>query len=486
MYAGGITGKLCSPANQNAPKNEKILMLNRRQFLQTIAVAAVTPAASAATDKTTAGAGFGRLRPDPDRILDLPENFSYQVISRHGEEMDDGLLVPARHDGMAAFRGKDGSTVLVCNHENSARLQGFGAFGANAERLNRIDVSKVYDYGKGSTPGTGGTTTIVYDTSERRRKRIHLSLAGTEINCGGGPTPWGSWLSCEEIFRNPGSNFEWIGVVNREQKHGYVFEVRAAHDGLAEPVPLQEMGRFEHEAAAVNPATGVVYMTEDRHQSLLYRFIPNVPGELHEGGRLQALGIKGIPEFDTRNWVGREKLEIGTWLDAIWVNLEDPDVAENDLRFRGRKKGATIFARGEGLCYADGEFFMTATIGGELRLGQVFNYRPSPAEGTPAEDQNPGRIQLLAESTSDSLLRHADNVTMSPWGDLVVCEDTAGHCGLVGLQRDGTQYPIADNAYTNSELAGVCFSPDETTLFVNIQERGMTVAVTGPWASKAA
>ncbi len=70
---------------------------------------------------------------------------------------------------------------------------------------------------------------------------------------------------------------------------------------------------------------------------------------------------------------------------------------------------------------------------------------------------------------------------MSPWGDLVVCEDTPSHCGLVGLRLDGTQYPIADNAYTSSELAGVCFSPDASTLFVNIQHRGITVAITGPW-----
>ena len=460
-------------------------MLNRRRFLQTIVVAATVPSTRAATVKVSADVGFGRLVPDAERILDLPQDFSYQVISRYGEEMDDGLLVPARHDGMAAFPGKDGSTLLVCNHENPARVQRMGAFGRASERLDRIDPSKVYDFGKGSTPGTGGTTTIVYDAEKRQRKRIHLSLAGTEINCAGGPTPWGSWLSCEEIFRDPGSSFEWNGVVNREKKHGYVFEVRADEEGLADPVPLKDMGRFEHEAAAVNPATGIIYMTEDRHRSLWYRFLPNVPGKLHEGGKLQAMAIKGMPEFDTRNWIQRPRLEPGTWLDTAWVDLEEPDVSENDLRFRGRRRGATIFARGEGLCYADGEFFMTATIGGKLRLGQVFNYRPSPAEGAPAEDENPGRLQLLAESTSDSLLQNADNLTMSPWGDLVVCEDTAGHCGLVGLRMDGTQYPIADNAHTSSELAGVCFSPDGATLFVNIQERGMTVAITGPWNSRA-
>ncbi len=458
-----------------------IPMLERRRFLQMIAVAAAVPSARGATLKSAGHEGFGDLRPDPKRILDLPKDFSYAVISRYGEEMDDGLLVPAKHDGMAAFPGKNGETLLVCNHENPARQQALGPFAADLKRLERIDRSLVYDYGKGSTPGTGGTTTIAYDTRTRQRKRIHLSLAGTEINCAGGPTPWGSWLSCEEIFRDPGAHFEWGAVVNREKKHGYVFEVNASDEGPAQPVPLRAMGRFEHEAAAVNPASGVVYLTEDRYRSLWYRFIPKVPGKLREGGRLQAMAVRGMPEFDTRNWVGRDRLPAGKWLETSWVDLENPDVAQNDLRFRGREKGATIFARGEGLCYADGAFFMTATIGGARRLGQVFTYRPSPVEGTPAEKRQPGKLALLAESTEESLLRHADNLTMSPWGDLVVCEDTANHCGLVGLRMDGRQYPIADNAYTNSELAGVCFSPDRSTLFVNIQDRGMTLAITGPW-----
>jgi len=445
----------------------------------------VTPAAAAAGGPQDPARGFGRLVADPEGILDLPRGFSHRVISRHGEEMDDGLLVPARHDGMAAFPGRDGMVNLVCNHENPAARQSFGPFGANAERLGQVPREKIYDYGKGVSPGTGGTTRIVYDPKTRERKAIHLSLVGTEINCAGGPTPWGSWLSCEEIFRDPGASLEWNGaVVNRERRHGYIFEVPALGAGLADPVPLRDMGRFEHEAAAVNPATGIVYLTEDRQQSLLYRFIPNTPAKLRDGGRLQALAIAGQPEFDTRNWDSRDPLLPGQWLDAAWVDLDDPDGDANDLRFRGRSLGATVFARGEGLCYGAGGFYLTATIGGAMRMGQVFNYRPSPAEGTPGEADRPGRLALVAESTTDSLLRHADNLTVSPWGDLMVCEDTAGHCGLVGLGPDGVQYPVADNAYTNSELAGVCFAPDGKTLFVNIQERGLTLAITGPFPAQ--
>jgi len=151
------------------------------------------------------------------------------------------------------------------------------------------------------------------------------------------------------------------------------------------------------------------------------------------------------------------------------------------LRLRGASGGAATFARSEGLCVAGDEFAFTCTIGGPARLGQIFSYRPSPFEATPDELDMPGSLTLLAEARSDSLLRNADNLTMAPWGDLVVCEDTASQCGLVGIRPDGSQYQLANNAYTNSELAGVCFSPDGKTLFVNIQYPGMTLAITGPF-----
>ncbi len=454
-------------------------MPSRRRFLQTLAVAAATPAAFGIA--RAGNSGFGPLKPDPGEILDLPAGFDYEVISRAGEEMNDGLITPARHDGMAAFAGQNGRVILVCNHETYPFSQEWSPFGSNQERLGQVPRDRIYDAGNGTTPCTGGTTTIVYNPVSRRRESIHLSLAGTEVNCAGGPTPWGSWLSCEETFSEPGTSFEYGRVVHREKKHGYVFEVPAT-GGLAEPVPLTAMGRFEHEAAAVNPATGVVYMTEDRHRSLLYRFLPEVPGELRRGGRLQALAIVRKPGFDTRNW-NSNLMAPGARLATTWVDLDEPDVEQNDLRFRGYEKGAALFARGEGLCYADGELFFTCTIGGPERLGQIFSYRPSRAEATRREDASPGTLRLVAQSTADSVLRNADNVTLSPWGDLLVCEDTAEHCGLVGVRANGEQYALADNAYTNAELAGICFSPDGKVMFVNVQQRNVTLAITGPWST---
>jgi secreted PhoX family phosphatase len=451
-------------------------MITRRNFLQTIAVAATSP-------KLAAGEAlygpFGGLVADPDKVLDLPPDFRYRIISRQGDEMDDGLLVPPRADGMAAFDAGDGRVALVCNHENHPSRE--GAFGPGNERLTNIDPDRLYDAGGGRTPGTGGTTTIIYEPATGRTLRRHLSLAGTEVNCAGGPTPWGSWLSCEECFERPGPARAGGREIIREQPHGYVFEVPWRAQGAVDPQPIRAMGRFEHEATAIHPPSGVVYMSEDRHRSLLYRYIPNVPGELSRGGRLQALAIADRPSFDTRNWETAGAMPEGHWHDTYWIDIDDPDPEENNVRLRGFDAGAARFARGEGLCFAEGSLFMTATIGGHNRLGQVFEYRPSRLEGADGERDDPGQLRLLAECSAASLLRNADNLTMSPWGDLIVCEDTVMHCGLVGLTPEGRQYELANNPYTTSELAGICFSPDGGVMFVNIQDRGLTLAITGPW-----
>jgi secreted PhoX family phosphatase len=453
-------------------------LINRRLFIQSVLLAASTAPGCVRADRLSE---FGTLERDPNGVLDLPKNFTYRIISRKGDEMDDGLLVPARADGMAAFAGPDGNIVLVCNHENHPGYAQNSPFGSEYERLGKIDSNLVYDMGAGKTPGTGGTTTIVYDPQSGKTLHRHLSLAGTEINCAGGPTPWGSWLSCEEAFSDPGIDLHSASLVHREKRHGYIFEVPAESTQPVKPTPLTEMGRFRHEAAAVNPASGIVYLSEDRHESLLYRYIPNVPGQLARGGQLQALAIVRRPSFDTRNWDNSQMMRSGDWLDTHWIDLADVDVDEDDLRFRGSNAGAAIFARGEGLCYADGSVFLTATFGGPERLGQVFEYRISNTDGKATESDSPGQIRLLVQSTAEGLLKNADNLTMGPWGDLIICEDTAERSGLIGLRPNGELYELADNRYTSSELAGACFSPDGSTLFVNIQDEGRTLAITGPW-----
>jgi secreted PhoX family phosphatase len=457
------------------------ITVNRRRFLQCIVAAAATPSLLTACSVPGRGRRYQTLASDPREVLDLAPGLEYRIISRCGDRMSDRLRVPGAHDGMAAFAGDDGRVVIICNHELDFGYRTESAMRDRYPAFPKEHLARFYDDGRGISPGLGGTTTTIYNPVTQKVERQFLSLGGTELNCAGGPTPWGSWLSCEECFEDASDRSFGRYREVRAQNHGYVFEVPAAANELVEAVPIPAMGRFEHEACAVHEATGIVYMTEDRHHSLFYRYIPDVPGELHKGGRLQALAVADTTSLHTHNWDGEGDMPLRRPLKTNWIDLDYVDPVENDLRLRGAEQGAAMFARGEGICVADDRFAFTCTIGGPRRLGQIFTYKPSPFEGTPQENDEPGQLELIAEASLDSLLRNADNLIMTPWGDLFVCEDTASECGIVGIRPDGSQYEVASNRFTLSELAGVCFSPDGRTMFVNIQYPGMTLAVTGDW-----
>ncbi len=430
--------------------------------------------------------GLGPLIPDPAGILDLPEGFTYWTLSSAGEKMDDGLLVPARHDGMAAFAGENGRTVLVRNHENRV---GLGApFGDANELLAGVDLTKLFDAGHPERACLGGTTTVVVDLAERRVEKHWMSLAGTLVNCAGGPTPWGSWISCEETVSKAG------GPLQRD--HGWCFEVPADHEGLVDPVPLVGLGRFKHEAVAIDPASGCVYLTEDRSDGLLYRFIPDQPGSLGEGGKLQALRVRGASSVDTSNTSSFTRIEPGEEIEVDWVDLDDPEAPADDLRKRGFLAGAARFSRGEGIWYGNGAVYFACTAGGAARKGQVWKYVPSPNEGRIREQgeqrgrrgrrgrrelRESGKLSLLLEPNDASTLENCDNLCVAPWGHLVICEDGNEDDRVLGATPEGRIYVIARNAGNHSELAGATFSPDGSTLFFNIQTSGLTVAVTGPW-----
>jgi secreted PhoX family phosphatase len=457
---------------------------SRRRFLKKSTLAAlslaglgaVTPTTAANAQSGTIAIGYGRLRRDPDGILDLPRGFKYRIISRSGDVMTDGLRVPHRPDGMAAFAGPRGYTVLVRNHELGPEPASMGAFGDKNKRLSRVKPESFYDYGFGRMPGLGGTTTLIYDPASRRLVSQFLSLAGTYKNCAGGPTPWGSWISCEESVVRAGGD--------TEKDHGYAFEVPATdRPALADPVPLKAMGRFNREAVCVDPRTSIVYQTEDLGDGLLTRFIPDTPRRLAAGGRLQALAILGQPSRDTRNWPGSETepFPIGQPLSTKWIDLDEVEAPRNDLRMRGFAAGAALFARGEGIWFGENEFYFTCTSGGPDQYGQIFRYRPSPLEGTAGETANPGTLELFLQPADKTDLENCDNLTIAPWGDLVVCEDGPGDNHLVGVRPDGACYKIARNATGPTEMCGACFSPSGDVLFANLQVPGLTVAITGPW-----
>jgi uncharacterized protein len=429
--------------------------------------------------------GYGPLLPDPKRLLDLPKGFSYKVLSHAGDRMDDGFRVPALADGMASFAGQNGRVILIRNHELQPIRPHEGPFGHELELLPKLDRRFIYDFGHGR-PHQGGTTTVIYDPVAGRVERQFLSLAGTQQNCAGGPTPWGTWITCEEAVELPNEQ--------NEQRHGYNFEVPASATGPVVPVPLKAMGRFNHEAVAVEPRTSIVYQTEDRNDGLIYRFIPTTPRVLANGGRLQVLAARDSKTLDTRNYAetGAPKIPIGQDIPVRWLDIDNVDSDKDDLRERGAALGAAVFARGEGMWYGDGEVYFACTNGGLGQRGQIFRYTPSAVEGTAGEAARPGMLRLYLEPNNSHLLESADNVAVAPWGDLIICEDNAAPSNIVarsgaynflrGVTPAGKIYTLARNRYPGgSELAGSCFAPDHPTMFVNIQQPGLTLAITGPW-----
>lgn len=475
------------------------MRLTRRHFLKNASAAAIAmgglrslqlQAQVYAQDPVYGIDKAGQLLADPAGLLNLPRDFSYKVISRSGDVMSDGLLVPSAPDGMASFPvpGDASKCILVRNHELASVGNEINPFEGKS-KLAKQQQGIAYDFYNG-LPVNGGTSTLVYNHRSQRVERSHLSLVGTARNCCGGATPWGSWLTCEETLVGKAQGY---GV-----EHGYIFEVPASARGLVEAVPLKDMGRFVHEAAAVDSTNGIIYLSEDYERGLFYRFIPSTPGKLVEGGRLQALAIRGWPGANTRNWPEDTRdpqvhsVAMRQRFECEWIDLEDVTSPDGDLSDRGHAKGAAIFARGEGLAFAlrpdkSREVLLAATGGGPLKIGQVWRYQPSAFEGTARESEQPGVLELLYETHNRAILQACDNLAVAPWGDLIICEDSYSDSPdtvnyLRGLTPDGKIYTLAMNAHADKgEFCGACFSPDGTTLFVNIQRPGMTLAITGPW-----
>lgn len=447
-------------------------MVARRTFLRQLGAVSLGFSGLSAFAKTAHPLEQGTLY--PKGILELPKGFSYTIIAERGSTMSDGLLLPGRGDGMGTFEGSKGRVVLIRNHENSPGYLTESPFGYNNQYLSKLDTRKLYDSGYGKYPHLGGTTTSIYNEQTQTVEQVFLSLAGTARNCAGGVTPWNSWLTCEEYVHSKDAT--------HARQHGYVFEVPVSEKIYTKyPVPIRDMGRFNHEAVAVDPQTGIVYLTEDRHEGLFYRYLPKVKGHLHKGGTLQALVFVWKKGMDTRNWK-QETLKEGTRYAVRWMTLEEVDGPLDDLRLRGHQQGAAIFARGEGIWFGKNELYFACTNGGRTKTGQIFRYIPSRYEGKAREleKEHYPRLELYAEPNNTKLLRYCDNLTIAPWGDVVFCEDGI-RPRIFGIRPNGQFYQIATNIGHQSEFAGVCFSPSGKTLFVNIQVPGLTLAITGDW-----
>src|SRR5688572_655307 len=422
--------------------------------------------------------GYGGLIPIASKntgetFLALPKGFEYNVIGKKGDAMSDGRGTPTLHDGMHTFKVKN-ELRIVRNHEVS---------NLSLPRENSaIDPRNAYD----KTAG-GGTTTLVIDPKNRTIVRDFVSLSGTLINCAGGPTPWGSWISCEETTLGPTVRTSARGTKTGgfPKPHGYCFEVPASLNSAVNPVPLKAMGRFVHEAIAIDRKTGIVYETEDFVQAGFYRFLPKRSKRLADGGVLQMLAIKDMPQYDTRT--GQKQ---GTVFTTNWVTIDNPDPAEADVDpsavfKQGKAKGGATFNRLEGCCACrDGSIYFTSTSGGDAKGGQVWRYDHVR--------KDEGRLTLVFESPDRVVLDMPDNLCQMPKSNLLfICEDSdyIGEGGTADnyvriLTPEGRIADFAKNIIPKmerGEFAGTTFSPDGKTLFVNIQTLGATFAIWGDW-----
>lgn len=455
-------------------------MLNRREFNQGLIAFALgglaTHLRAGELVKTVSSLDshglVTNLIPDIHETLDLPQGFSYQIISKLAQTMSDGLAVPDRADGMGCFMLDNERVVLVRNHE----LTPSQALQINNSSTQIKLSSDVYDTDTSGNPLPGGTSNIVYNLKTQQVEYQCMTLLGTIRNCSGGTTPWGSWLTCEESVATASDTIH--------KNHGYVFEVPSQARTLVSPKPIKAMGRFNHEAACVDPQTGIVYLTEDRPDSLFYRFIPNTPGTLHAGGKLQALKITNQPKFDTRNW-HEAHMPPNQSFECEWLDLNEVDSPEDDLRQRGFALGAALFARGEGIYFDVNEMYFCCTSGGKQQLGQIMRYTPT-LSNTPDDNTSfSGTLTLFVESLNKATFNYGDNITVAPNGHLLVCEDQYSNIvdnHLKGITPQGEIYDFAKVRW-QTEPAGACFSPDGSVLFVNLYSPTTTLAITGPWHS---
>ncbi len=513
-----------------------------------------TAAVAAAGGKQTESAPspYGPIAPVADLatglpLLQLPDGFSYASHGWTGDPMSDGRPTPSLHDGMAVVRsrrtrpsGRSTELTLVRNHErglvaamadtilaparyDSGLVNGIvtlgGAVTARIGANNTVRLPGQPDPAPFVGFAAGGTTNLVFRDS--RWAGSAASLGGTVGNCAGGPTPWGSWLSCEETVLD----FSQIGG----RKHGYVFEC-APDPAASLATPIVEMGRFVHEAVAVDPATGQVYMTEDnRNCAALFRYVPTDAGggigSLQRGGRLQAARIKtvlsqAVPQgLAASNDSALLDPRIGDEYELEWVDIADPDAGPRTVAgqpggvalavmagptIQALAAGCTRWSRGEGIWFSGGKMFIVDTAAGVNAGGRVGNGDGAVWELTLATM----RLRALFVSGHQTAGNNPDNVTVSPRGGIVLCEDGGGSTDafgtgarLLGLTAEGAAYIFCKNNaalsaaqvaaagklvpagdYRGVEFAGACFDPSGRVLFVSIQNPGITFAITGPWA----
>jgi hypothetical protein len=435
------------------------MRLSRRAFLQRSAAGVLLAGSTDLLCAAAPRAGYGPLVDDPEGRLALPEGFSYAIVTEAGKTaLETGEPTPRNHDGTGAFAVPGGGTVLVLNHEIRE--------GAGTQLAVPHLDGLVYD------PGAAGGCTIVTTDAAGRRVSERVGIAGTSTNCAGGVTPWRTWLTCEETEARAGER-------GYERDHGYVFEVdpfdRAA---LVDPRPVKALGRYSHEALAVDPATGDIYLTEDASgpNGLVYRWAP--PAGFRGGrGALRLLGDTDgvLAAMRCTDEAGEHVPDLararsaGTTYRVEWVEVPDRDARDEPVREQLGDGRVTRAHKLEGAWWGHGGAYIVSSYSSGHR-GQVWFYDPRRSTLT----------LRLAFRGDDDGADGPDNISVSPYGGVIVAEDGNGANHLVAAAEDGTTYRLA-RSERGGEFTGPVFSADGRVLFANVQVPGTMFAITGPW-----